>query len=111
MISKVELKAKKLMSNELITYAPLHLGYVLKDELQARGINQKRFSVSMLNEITNDKRPISAEMSLVLEATLDINALFWNNVKSRYNLEMARRNKDNIEKLETIGRRYTSVIL
>ena len=97
------------MSNELRPYVPTHPGNVLKDELQARGISQKRFaeiisvSYTMLNEI-NCKRPVSAEMALILEAALGINASLWNNMQSQYNLEMARRNKDNTSKLETIKR-------
>ena len=58
----------------------------------------------MLNEIINCKRPVSAKMALILEAALGINASLWNNMQSQYNLEMARRNKDNTSKLETIKR-------
>ena len=55
------------MNNDLRPYMPTHPGEVLKDELQARGISQKKFSsligvsYTMLNEILNGKRPISAE--------------------------------------------------
>ncbi|MBP1615123.1 MAG: plasmid maintenance system antidote protein, family [Bacteroidetes bacterium] len=105
------------MSNKLRPYVPTHPGDVLKDELQARGISQKRFaeiisvSYTMLNEIINCKRPVSAEMALVLEAALGINASLWNNMQSRYNLEMARRNKNNTGKLETIRKRCASAPL
>lgn len=74
------------MSNELRPYVPTHPGNVLKDELQARGISQKRFaeiisvSYTMLNEINNCKRPVSTEMALILEAALGINASLWNNM-------------------------------
>ena len=66
------------MNNDLRPYMPTHPGEVLKDELQARGISQKKFSsligvsYTMLNEILNGKRPISADMSLLLEAALGI---------------------------------------
>ena len=105
------------MSNELRPYVPTHPGNVLKDELQARGIRQKQFaeiisvSYTMLNKIINCKRPVSAEMALVLEAALGINATLWNNMQSQYNLEMARRNKDNTSKLEAIKRLYASMPL
>ena len=68
------------MNNDLRPYMPTHPGEVLKDELQARGISQKKFSsligvsYTMLNEILNGKRPISADMSLLLEAALGIDA-------------------------------------
>ena len=83
------------MNNDLRPYMPTHPGEVLKDELQARGISQKKFSsligvsYTMLNEILNGKRPISADMSLLLEAALGIDATIWNNMQSRYNLETA----------------------
>ena len=105
------------MSNELRPYVPTHPGNVLKDELQARGISQKQFaeiisvSYTMLNEIINCKRPVSTEMALILEAALGINASLWNNMQSQYNLEMARRNKDNTSKLETIKRLCASMAL
>ena len=60
------------MNNDLRPYMPTHPGEVLKDELQARGISQKKFSsligvsYTMMNEILNGKRPISADMSLLL---------------------------------------------
>ena len=66
------------MNNDLRPYMPTHPGEVLKDELQARGISQKKFSsligvsYTMLNEILNGKRPISADMSLLLEAALGL---------------------------------------
>ncbi|MCD8261364.1 MAG: HigA family addiction module antitoxin [Bacteroides sp.] len=105
------------MDNELRPYEPTHPGEVLKDELQARGITQKRFaqlisvSYTMLNEIINGKRPVSAEMSLILEAALDIDASFWNNMQSRYNLEMARRDKSYKSKLDSIRKICASVTL
>ena len=74
------------MNNDLRPYMPTHPGEVLKDELQARGISQKKFSsligvsYTMLNEILNGKRPISADMSLLLEAALGIDATIWNNI-------------------------------
>lgn len=97
-----------MMGKELRPYMPTHLGEVLKDELQARGISQKKFSslvgvsYTMLNEILNGKRPVSADMSLLLEAALGIDAAIWNNMQSRYNLEMARRDTSFISKLESI---------
>ena len=69
-----------MMGKELRPYMPTHPGEVLKDELQARGISQKKFSslvgvsYTMLNEILNGKRPVSADMSLLLEAALGIDA-------------------------------------
>lgn len=97
-----------IMSNELRPYMPTHPGEVLKDELQARGISQKKFSsligvsYTMLNEILNGKRHVSADMSLLLEAALGIDATLWNNMQSHYNLEMARRDNSFASRLDAI---------
>lgn len=105
------------MSNELRAYMPTHPGEVLKDELQARGISQKKFSsligisYTMLNEILNGKRPISAYMSLLLEAALGIDAAVWNNMQSRYNLEMARRNDSFTSRLASIRQAFRAACL
>lgn len=102
------------MSNDLRPYTPTHPGEVLKDELQARGISQKKFSsligvsYTMLNEILNGKRPVSADMSLLLEAALGIDATLWNNMQSRYNLEMARRDTSFASKLDAIRQAFNA---
>lgn len=100
------------MSNELRPYLPTHPGEVLKDELQSRGISQKKFasmigvSYTMLHEILNSKRPVSADMSLLLEAALEINASVWNTLQSRYNLEMAKRATSFTSKLNAIRQAF-----
>ena len=98
------------MNNDLRPYMPTHPGEVLKDELQARGISQKKFSsligvsYTMLNEILNGKRPIS----LLLEAALGIDATIWNNMQSRYNLETARRDTSFASKLDSIRQAFSA---
>ena len=110
------------MNNDLRPYMPTHPGEVLKDELQARGISQKKFSsligvsYTMLNEILNGKRPISAsrskdisaDISLLLEAALGIDATIWNNMQSRYNLETARRDTSFASKLDSIRQAFSA---
>ena len=66
--------------NELTAYIPTHPGAVIKEELEYRQISQKKFAelvsmpYSMLNEILNGKRPVSAEFALSVEAALGISA-------------------------------------
>lgn len=105
------------MSKDLRPYQPTHPGEVLKDELQARGITQKQFaglisvSYTMLNEILNEKRPVTADMALVLEAALGIDATIWNTMQARYNLEMARRDQKSIQKLRKIQQACAGILL
>lgn len=61
-------------------FYPTHPGEVLKDELEERGISQRKFAesigmgYSVLNEILNGKRPITTTSALMFEAALDIPA-------------------------------------
>ena len=53
-----------------------HPGDVLKEELEARGISQKKFAevlsfpYTQLNEILNGKRPVTTDFALMMEASL-----------------------------------------
>ncbi len=65
------METKKIYApDELIPSKPIHPGEMLKDELQARGISQRKFaeligvSYSVLNEVLNGKRPITTEYAL-----------------------------------------------
>lgn len=89
---------KKIYSpHELQPSSPIHPGEILKDELQARNISQRKFamvigaSYSVLNEILNGKRPITTEYALKIEAATGIPAHIWINMQSAYNMQTARR--------------------
>ena len=83
--------------NELIPSAPIHPGEIIKDELEARGISQRKFaniiacSYSVLNEILNGKRPVTTEYALRIEAATGIKAYMLINMQSEYNLQTARQ--------------------
>ena len=84
------------MGNLGYPYLPTHPGEVLKEEIEYRGISQKKLSeqtgitYSMLNEILNGKRPVTETLALCFEAALGIEAEMLVNMQSRYNLQMAR---------------------
>lgn len=89
---------------------PIHPGEILKDELEARNMSQKKFasligvSYSVLNEIINGKRPVTTEYALKIEAATDIPAYIWIDMQARYNMQTARNDRklsailDNIRK-------------
>lgn len=92
------MEAKKIYSpDELIPSEPIHPGEMLKDELQARGISQRKFaaligvSYSVLNEVLNGKRPITTEYALKIEAATGTKAYVWVNMQTAYNMQTARR--------------------
>ena len=76
-----------------------HPGDVLKEELEARGISQKKFSevlsvpYTQLNEILNGKRPVTTDFALMVEAALGINPELLINMQTRYNMSVALQKK------------------
>ena len=102
-------KARKIYApNELQPPEPIHPGEILKDELEARGVSQRKFasligvSYSVLNEVVNGKRPITTEYALKIEAATGIPAHLWVNMQSAYNMQTARRNSKLAAVLENI---------
>ncbi len=92
------METKKIYApDELIPSEPIHPGEMLKDELQARGISQRKFaeligvSYSVLNEVLNGKRPITTEYALKIEAATGTKAYMWMNMQTAYNMQTARR--------------------
>ena len=65
-------------ANKIDPYYPIHPGEIIKDELEFRGISQRKLadrigvSHTQLNEILNCKRPVSSEIALLLEAALGL---------------------------------------
>ena len=83
--------------NELVCAEAIHPGEMLKDELQARGISQKKFAgiidmpYTAFNEIINGKRPITTDTALKIEAATGIAANIWLGLQADYNMQTARR--------------------
>lgn len=83
--------------NDLVPSSPVHPGEIVKDELEARGISQRKFamiidcSYTVFNEILNCKRPMTADYALRIEAALGIKAYMLLNMQSEYNLLTARQ--------------------
>ena len=92
-----------------------HPGEILKEELEARGISQKKFSellnvpYTQLNEILNGKRPVTTDFALMMEAALGINPEMLINMQSRYNMSVARKKKPLMSKLFDIRKACAAV--
>jgi addiction module HigA family antidote len=92
-----------------------HPGDVLKEELEARGISQKKFSevvsipYTQLNEILNGKRPVTTDFALMMEAALGINPEMLINMQTRYNMSAAMKKKPLIERLLDIKKACAAV--
>ena len=90
-------KTKKLYApDELICAEAIHPGEMLKDELQARGLSQRKFAgiigmpYTAFNEIINGKRPITTDTALKIEAATGIAADLWLGLQADYNMQTAR---------------------
>ena len=92
----------------MICAEPIHPGEMLKDELQARGISQRKFAriigmpYTAFNEIINGHRPITTDTALKIEAATGITANLWINMQANYNMETARRDTSLSAVLEQI---------
>ena len=78
---------------------PTHPGEVLKDEIEARGISQRQLADSMgltysvVNEILNGRRSLTAKTALMFEAALDVPADALRYLQVKYNMQTTRNDK------------------
>ncbi len=93
----METTRKIYAPNELVCAEAIHPGEMLKDELQARGLSQRKFAgiigmpYTAFNEIINGKRPITTDTALKIEAATGIAADLWLGLQTDYNMQTARR--------------------
>ena len=98
---------------------PTHPGEVLKDEIEERGISQRKLADSMgltysvVNEILNGHRPLTAKTALMFEAALDVPADSLMYLQTKYNMQMARKDSALLNLLKDIKkwRRYSIKIM
>ncbi len=95
---------------------PTHPGDVLKEELESRGISQKKFSellsipYTQLNKILNGKRSVTTDFALMVEAALGINPELLVNMQSRYNMAIAKQKKPLLARLLDIKKACAAVL-
>lgn len=97
-----------MIASNIEPYEPTHPGEVLKEEIEYRGISQRRLASEMnvpytqLNEVLNGKRPLNTEFALLVEAALDLPAEPLLRMQARYDLIIAKRNQKFISKLNKV---------
>ena len=101
--------AKRIyIPEELQPSEPIHPGEMLKDELEARGMSQRKFAgligmpYTAFNEIINGKRSITTDTALKIEAATGIAATIWLGLQTDYNMQTARRDNKLSAILENI---------
>jgi antitoxin HigA-1 len=78
-------------------FPPIHPGEILVTEfLEPMGISQYRLAKDIgvtprrINEIVHGRRAVSADTALRLSHYFSMEAQFWLNLQSRYDMEVAR---------------------
>lgn len=98
----------RMIANNLTPFEPTHPGMVVKDEIEFRGISQRKLaekmsvSNSVLNEILNGKRPLTTEYALMFEAVLGIDAEPLLVMQSAYEMQTVKQNKSFAARLAKI---------
>ena len=95
--------------NNILPFEATHPGILIKDELDARpDLKQKDLAkelgvkASFLNEIIKGKRPVTADIAILLEQILEIPADYWMKFQSQYEIDKARIKEKNIARLKNI---------
>ena len=90
-IERCEMKTKKR------DFPPIHPGEILVTEfLEPMGISQYRLAKDIgvtprrINEIVHGRRAISADTALRFSHFFSMEAQFWLNLQSRYDMEVAK---------------------
>jgi len=100
----------RMIANNLTPYEPTHPGEILKDEIEYRGISQRKLAArigvaySVLNEVLNAKRPVTTEFALLFEAALGIDAEPLVGMQADYNIQVMRKNKSFADRLLEISK-------
>ena len=84
-------------ANRLAPAFPTHPGEIIKDEIEYRGISQRKLAeqigiqYSVLNEIVNAHRPLTEKSALMFEAALGIEAEPLMQMQLKYNLYYTKK--------------------
>lgn len=80
---------------EQFAFQQVHPGFVLKEELEARGLSANAFALRLrvppqrIQDIVAGRRGISPETALRIEASLGTPARLWLNMQASYDLHQA----------------------
>ena len=96
------------MANMNFGFIPTHPGEVLKDEIEYRKISQSLLSrqlgisYKILNDILNERRPITVTTAMMFEAALDIPADSLMHLQLKYNMHLAQKDNKLLVRLAEI---------
>ena len=103
------------MASMKFGFTPTHPGEVLKDEIEYRNISQSQLAKQMgmsykvLNDILNERRPITITTAMMFEAALDIPSDSLLHLQLKYNIQVAQKDNKLLLRLAEI-RKEASMI-
>lgn len=98
----------EMIANNLTPAYPTHPGEILKDEIEFRGISQRKLAeqmglgYSVLNEILNARRPMTEKTALLFEAALGVEAEPLMRLQLKYNMQTTRKDQTFMERLAQV---------
>ena len=98
----------QMIANNLEPAFPTHPGEIVKDEIEYRGISQRKLAeqmgigYSVLNEILNARRPVTEKTAMMFEAAPGLNAETLIRLQTKYNMRMALKDKTFMQRLNEI---------
>jgi addiction module HigA family antidote len=96
------------MANVRFGFTPTHPGEVLKDEIEFRKLSQSRLAKQMgmsykiLNDILNERRPLTITTAMMFEAALDVPADSLMHLQLKYNMQIAQKDAKLLSRLAEI---------
>jgi addiction module HigA family antidote len=96
------------MGNTRFGFTPTHPGEVLKDEIEYRGMSQSLLakqigmSYKILNDILNERRPLTTTTAMMFEAALDVPADSLMRLQLKYNMQVAQKDSKLLSRLAEI---------
>ena len=87
---------------------PIHPGEILKEEIEYRAISQSKLasqmsiSYNMLNNILNERRPITPQIAMLFEAALGVSADMLIGIQTDYDICIAKQDKSFLDHLAEI---------
>jgi addiction module HigA family antidote len=96
------------IANNMTPFEPTHPGEVLQEELDERGITPSQLAQriglpeSVITAIITEKKPVTTEYAMLLEAALDIDADFWLNMQSAYDKHIVTSDAKFMKRLSEI---------
>lgn len=99
---------QNMIANNLTPAYATHPGEIIKDELEFRGISQRKLAEDMgirytvLNEILNGHRPLTEKTALLFEAALGIDSEPLMRLQTKYNMQTIKQDKTFMERLSKL---------